>query len=110
MRARISSASHGVRRTSSAPWSSALTFTCTVAVSDCTKVSPASDYCYAEAQEDARYGRVEWGGPRVRTREVTRRAPHRWDREAAAAGDRRRVFCMSLGDFWDNQVPVHGAS
>ena len=70
----------------------------------CTKVSPACDHCYAEAQEDARYGRVEWGGPRVRTREVTRRAPYRWDREAAAAGEHRRVFCMSLGDFWDNQV------
>jgi protein gp37 len=24
----------------------------------CTKVSPACDHCYAEAQEDARYGRV----------------------------------------------------
>ena len=22
-----------------------------------------------------------------------------------AAGERRRVFCVSLGDFWDNQVP-----
>ena len=33
----------------------------------CTKVSPACDHCYAEAQEDARYGRVEWGGPRRRT-------------------------------------------
>ena len=28
----------------------------------CTKVSPVCDHCYAEAQEDARYGRVEWGG------------------------------------------------
>ncbi len=71
----------------------------------CTKVSPACGHCYAEAQEDARYGRVEWGGPRRRTSEGTRRAPYRWDREAAAAGERRRVFCMSLGDFWDNQVP-----
>ena len=71
----------------------------------CTKVSPACDHCYAEAQEDARYGRVEWGGPRRRTSEATRRAPYRWDREAAATGERRRVFCMSLGDFWDNQVP-----
>ena len=33
------------------------------------------------------------------------RSPYRWDREAAAAGGRRRVFCMSLGDFWDNQAP-----
>jgi hypothetical protein len=32
-------------------------------------------------------------------------ARYRWDREAAVAGERRRVFCMSLGDFWDNQVP-----
>ena len=71
----------------------------------CTQVGPACDHCYAEAQEDARYGRVEWGGPRRRTSEATRRAPYRWDREAAAAGERRRVFCMSLGDFWDNQVP-----
>src|ERR1700693_3614678 len=37
--------------------------------------------------------------------EATRRAPYRWDREAAAAGERCRVFCMSLRDFWDNQVP-----
>ena len=71
----------------------------------CTKVSPACDHCYAEAQEDRRYGRVKWGGPRRRTSQATRRAPYRWDREAAAAGERRRVFCMSLGDFWDNQVP-----
>ena len=71
----------------------------------CTKVSPACDHCYAEAQEDARYGRVSWGGPRRRTSDATRRAPYRWDRQAAAAGERRRVFCMSLGDFWDNQVP-----
>ena len=69
------------------------------------RVSPACDHCYAEAQEDARYGRVEWGGPRRRTSEATRRAPCRWDREAATAGERRQVFCMSLGDFWENQVP-----
>jgi protein gp37 len=65
----------------------------------CTKVSPACDHGYAEAQEEARYGRVEWGGPRRRTSDETRRAPYRWDREAAAAGERRRVFCMSLGDL-----------
>jgi protein gp37 len=38
----------------------------------CTKVSPACDHCYAEAQEDQRYGRVEWGGTRRRTSEATR--------------------------------------
>ena len=70
----------------------------------CTKVSPACDHCYAEAQEDTRYGRVTWGGDRRRTRESNRKAPCRWNR-AAAARERRRVFAFSLGDFWDNQVP-----
>jgi protein gp37 len=70
----------------------------------CTKVSPACDHCYAAAQEDVRYSRVTWGGPRRRTSAATRAAPYRWDRLAAAAGERRRVFCMSLGDFFDNQV------
>jgi protein gp37 len=71
----------------------------------CTKVSPACDFCYAEAQEDRRYGRVTWGGARRRTSEATRCAPYRWNRSAAAAGERRHVFSMSLADFWDNQVP-----
>ena len=69
------------------------------------RFSPACDHRYAETQEDARYGLVSWGGPRRRTRDETRRAPYRWDRQAATAGERRRVFCMSLGDFWDNQIP-----
>ena len=56
----------------------------------CTKVSPACDHCYAEAQEDARYGRVEWGGPRRRTSEVTRRAP--------SAGIVRRQRPASVGE------------
>ena len=71
----------------------------------CTKVSPACDHCYAEAQEDTRYGRVLWGGDRRRTSKSNRKAPGRWNRAAAAARERRRVFAFSLGDFWDNQVP-----
>src|ERR1700740_671992 len=39
----------------------------------CTKVSPACDHCYAEAQEDTRYGRVTWGGDRRRARESNRK-------------------------------------
>src|ERR1700722_2137217 len=68
-------------------------------------IEPPCDHLYAEAQRDARYGCVEWGGPCRRTSEATRRARYLWDREAAVAGERRRDFCMSLGDFWDNQVP-----
>jgi hypothetical protein len=49
--------------------------------------------------------RVEWDPPGRRTSDVTRCAVYRWDREAAAAGERRQVFCMSPRDFWDNRVP-----
>ena len=62
----------------------------------CTKVSPSCDHCYAEAQEDARYGRVEWGDPPRRTSEATRRAPYRWDREAAAVGEPFARCCDRL--------------
>jgi protein gp37 len=72
----------------------------------CTKVSSACDHCYAETERDKRYHVVKWGGPRVQTSEDTRRKPYGWNRKAAEDGVRRRVFCLSLGDFWDNQVPV----
>src|SRR5579884_3895485 len=69
----------------------------------CTKVSPACDHCYAEALMDRRMQRVEWGGPRVRTSTANWRQPYRWNAAARKAGVRRRVFTLSLGDFFDNQ-------
>jgi protein gp37 len=73
----------------------------------CTNVSPGCDFCYAETMMDTRYGRVKWGAgqDRRRSSENIWKAPFKWDREAAAAGQRRRVFTLSLGDFWDNQIP-----
>lgn len=68
----------------------------------CTKVSPGCDFCYAEETWDKRYHRVEWGGDRSRTKSL---GPLSWDRKARAAGVRRRVFCASLADVFDNQVP-----
>lgn len=70
----------------------------------CTKVSPACDHCYAEAWSK-RSGLVEWGGPRKRTSEANWKKPAKWNREAKAEGVRRRVFCASLADVFDNQVP-----
>lgn len=72
----------------------------------CTKVSPACDHCYAADMMDTRYGRVRWGlgEDRVRTSESNWRLPYRWDRAAKAAGRRATVFCLSLGDIWDNEV------
>jgi len=73
----------------------------------CTKVSPACDGCYAEAMMDHRYGKVKWGphGDRVRTAPSNWRQPHIWNLNAKAAGIRPRVFCASLADVFDNQVP-----
>lgn len=73
----------------------------------CTKVSPACDHCYAEALMDTRWGKVKWGAgqPRVRTSAANWREPLKWNRAAAAAGVRRRVFCASLADVFDAEVP-----
>lgn len=74
----------------------------------CTKISPACDHCYAEALMDTRHHRVKWGGSRLRT--GTWHEPKRWQRQAksflAEHGRRRRVFCASLADVFDNQVPI----
>lgn len=76
----------------------------------CTKVSPGCDHCYAEARMDTRLHRVQWGAgqPRVRTKDWS--DPKRWNsrHEAfyAANGRRQRVFCASLADVFDNQVPL----
>lgn len=71
----------------------------------CTRVSPACDHCYAERQEDHRLHRVQWGDhPRYRTSPSNWKLPLAWNRKAAAAQEQRRVFTLSLADFWDNQV------
>ncbi len=73
----------------------------------CTKVSPGCDGCYAEALMDKRYHRVYWGAgmERKRTSVSNWKLPLKWDKAAAAAGRRDRVFCASLADVFDNEVP-----
>jgi protein gp37 len=72
----------------------------------CTQVSPACDRCYAMVMMDHRYGRVRWGAgeDRQRTSAHNWNEPLRWNRAAAKAGRVDTVFCLSLGDFWDNEV------
>jgi protein gp37 len=76
----------------------------------CTKVGPGCDHCYAEARMDTRLHRVQWGAgqPRVRTKDWG--DPGRWNRQHeaffAAHGRRQRVFCASLADVFDNEVPA----
>lgn len=73
----------------------------------CTKVSPACDNCYAEALMDTRYGQVRWGfgEPRRRTSASTWATPRKWNRKAEKDGARPFVFCSSLADVFDNEVP-----
>lgn len=74
----------------------------------CQKVSPGCDHCYAEAMMDHRYGKVQWGphGERKRTSAANWRKPLQWARAARDTGRRPRVFCASLADVFDNQVPA----
>lgn len=101
----------------------------------CTKVSPACDSCYAAVSTPARTMNIAWGAgqPRRRTSPANWKLPLRWNREEfAECGDcgwrgpidtleddtcrscgrherlepaRRRVFCASLADVFDNEVP-----
>lgn len=75
----------------------------------CTKVSPGCARCYAEADMDHRRGRVKWGpkGTRSRTSESYWQKPITWNRNAQRASTRRRVFCASLADVfedWDGPI------
>lgn len=82
----------------------------------CTKVSPGCAHCYAEREQDLRYGRVKWGAgqPRHRTTAANWRQPLKWnkaeetvmvDHVGFAAARRPRVFCASLADWLDAEVP-----
>jgi protein gp37 len=71
----------------------------------CTKVGPPCDNCYAESWAK-RSGMVQWGDhPRVRTSAANWRQPLKWAWAAKMTGSRPRVFCASLADVFDNQVP-----
>lgn len=74
----------------------------------CTKISPACDHCYAEGWSKRAGDRVgKWGpgAPRVRTTVANWKQPERWNAEAERLGVRHSVFCASLGDVFDNEVP-----
>lgn len=73
----------------------------------CTKVSPACDHCYAEgwAKRAGKAGGVVWGGERRRTSDRNWRQVLTWNEQAQQEGRRFRVFCSSLADVFDNQVP-----
>ena len=74
----------------------------------CTKVNALCEHCYAETMMDKRYGRVKWGpaGTRSRTSTANWRKPISWNREATSANARRRVFCASLADVYEDRAEL----
>jgi protein gp37 len=84
----------------------------------CTKVGPGCEHCYAEVR-DARFVPKEdpargtaphWGPHADRSLTKSWGAPVKWQKEAAAFyaehGRRRRVFCSSLADVFDNHRSI----
>lgn len=75
----------------------------------CTKISDGCKHCYAEAMS-GRNPKVlgEWGpqGVRALASEAYWRQPLGWARAAAAAGVRRRVFCASLADVFEDRADL----
>lgn len=75
----------------------------------CLKVSPGCAHCYAETLAK-RYGHAVWG-PATTTSRRTFGAKHwaeplRWNAKAAAAGERRRVFCSSMADVFEDHPTI----
>lgn len=71
----------------------------------CSKISPACDHCYAQTWA-RRTGHAElWEGQRRRTSVAYWKQPLAWDVQARLEGRRVRVFCASLADVFDNEVP-----
>lgn len=72
----------------------------------CTKVSEACRHCYADAFSK-RYKRVEFGKgkPRWQPSAKTRlENPLKWNEEAKKLDIRYKVFTLSMGDFFDDEV------
>lgn len=69
----------------------------------CERVSPACAHCYADTLA-RRYGHDLWGAGRGRRffSDQHWKRPLKWDRDAAAAARRVKVFCASMADVFED--------
>lgn len=71
----------------------------------CEKVSAGCKNCYAATLTKNRMGLDLWGPPATTERQVTK-APWqnvvKWNRDAERSGERKRVFCASLCDVFED--------
>lgn len=88
----------------------------------CTKVGPGCDHCYAAESRPTKALGIQWGSGQQRHRTGIQNwnLPLRWDKMAAIERESGQVFvqskgwprpgfwpvfCASLGDVFDNEVP-----
>lgn len=74
----------------------------------CTKVSPACQNCYAE-RWSKRLGSDLWGTEANRRffGENHWREPLKWNKEAKKRGNRKRVFCASMADVFEDREDLN---
>lgn len=73
----------------------------------CVRVSAACDHCYAETWAK-RLGEDVWG-PKSERRffgDAHWKEPLKWNADAVAQGVRKRVFCASMADVFENRVDL----
>lgn len=75
----------------------------------CIKVGPGCDHCYAETLAK-RYGHNVWGPAKTTARrtfgEKHWNEPLKWNAAAEKAGVRRRVFCSSMADVFEDHPTI----
>lgn len=71
----------------------------------CCRVSAECTNCYAETRDERFHGGVHWGkkADRKAMSAAYWKQPRKWNRSAAEAGERRRVFCASLADVFEDR-------
>ena len=75
----------------------------------CQRVSPGCEHCYAETLVTGRMQLPVWGPPKTTERQRTKgawTAVPRWDRAARREGVRRKLFCASLADVFEDHPQV----
>lgn len=76
----------------------------------CQRVSPGCEHCYAESFAK-RTGHDVWGKQSERRFFGDKHwaEPLRWNRAAEAAGERRRVFCASMADVFEDRPDLNAS-
>lgn len=71
----------------------------------CEKISPACANCYAAERDRRFHGGNHWGpnSSRLFHGDSYWKQPMKWNKDAATAGERRKVFCASLADVFEDR-------